>query len=110
MTPANARRSNLNFSMDKIAHIYIMTNRGNRVLYTGVTSDLLKCAYQHRHGTVPGFTSRYRTHKLVYFEVCGDIRHAILREKQIKGGSRADKIALIEKINPDWRDLADDFY
>lgn len=85
--------------------VYILTNRNNHVLYTGVTSDLVRRLYQHRKGLTPGFASKYRCHKLVWFENTPDIQSAIAREKQIKGGSRARKIALIEAMNPEWEDL-----
>ena len=85
-----------------------MTNAINSVLYTGVTSGLVARVYQHRQGTVPGFTKRYRLTKLVYYEMFGDIRLAIAREKQIKGGSRGAKMKLIESVNPTWRDLSDE--
>ena len=85
--------------------VYIMASRRNGTLYTGVTSDLVKRAWQHRTGAVGGFTKRYGCKLLVWYEVGGDMEHAILREKQIKAGSRAKKLALIESENPDWRDL-----
>lgn len=75
------------------------------VLYTGVTNSLEKRAAQHRQKLVSGFTARYNVHKLVYYELYGDIRTAIAREKQIKGWVRRRKIALIESFNPSWRDL-----
>ena len=85
--------------------VYIMASCRNGTLYTGVTSDLAQRAYQHREGLIPGFTSRYRCKLLVWFEVHDEMRPAIEREKQIKGGSRAKKIKLIEERNPHWRDL-----
>jgi putative endonuclease len=85
--------------------VYIMTNKRNGTLYTGVTSDLVKRVWQHRSGVADGFTKRYGCKMLVWYEVGGDMEHAILREKQIKAGSRAKKLALIEASNPDWRDL-----
>jgi putative endonuclease len=86
--------------------IYIMTNQWNSTLYTGVTSDLLKRMYQHRTKSYAGsFTAKYNLSKLVYFEVFHRIEEAIAREKQIKAGSRAKKIALIEMLNPEWKDL-----
>jgi len=84
--------------------VYIMTNRKDGVLYTGVTSNLLARAWQHRQ-KLHGFSARYRCDKLVWFEPHGDMASAIAREKQIKAGSRARKIALIESDNPEWRDL-----
>ena len=75
------------------------------VLYTGVTNNLELRAAQHRQKLVPGFTARYNVHRLVYYELYGDIRRAIAREKQIKGWLRKRKIALIESVNPFWKDL-----
>jgi putative endonuclease len=86
-------------------YVYIMTNRHNTVLYTGVTSNLVRRIFQHKDKTVKGFTAKYNIQKLVYFEHTTDINAAISREKQIKAGSRARKIALIQAINPKWKDL-----
>jgi len=88
--------------------VYIMTNKRNTVLYTGVTSDLKKRVWQHREKLVEGFTQRYNITKLVYYEVFDDIRIAIAREKQIKAGSRQKKIDLIIGMNTGWRDLYDE--
>jgi putative endonuclease len=82
-----------------------MANRRNGTLYVGVTSNLPKRVWQHRDGGQDGFTARFGCKMLVWFEPHGDMEHALLREKQIKGGSRAKKLALIEDANPDWRDL-----
>ena len=87
--------------------VYILTNKNNTVLYTGVTSTLIKRTIQHKEKLVPGFTKRYNIDKLVYFEFYTDIRDAIAREKQIKAGSRKKKVELIESMNPEWRDLFD---
>ena len=89
-------------------YIYIMTNRNNTVLYTGVTSDLKKRVWEHKQKFVPGFTKKYNVNKLVYYESCDDAYSAISREKQIKGGSRDKKVKLIESINKSWRDLYSD--
>ena len=86
--------------------VYILTNARHTVLYTGVTSDLVRRVEAHRSGAVAGFTRRYNVHKLVYVEVHADIVSAIAREKQIKAGSRAAKVALIDALNPHWRDLS----
>ena len=91
--------------MNKQSYVYIMTNKWNTVLYTGVTSDLKKRAYEHRAKLVDGFTGRYNISKLVYYEVFEDIENAILREKQINAGSRHRKIALVNSTNKEWRDL-----
>ncbi len=81
-----------------------MANKRNGTIYAGVTSDLVKRAWQHREG-IGGFTTRYNCKLLVWFEQHSTMEHAILREKQIKAGSRAKKVALIEAKNPLWRDL-----
>jgi putative endonuclease len=94
--------------MIKQSYVYILTNKNHNVLYTGVTSDLKKRIYKHKKKIVPGFTSVYNVNKLVYFEAFEDIYRAIEREKQIKGGSRQDKINLIDEFNPKWNDLYDE--
>jgi putative endonuclease len=86
--------------------VYIMASRRNGTLYTGVTSDLVTRAWQHKHAE-SGFTSRYGCKLLVWFELHGSMETAILREKQIKAGSRRKKLTLIEAANPDWQDLFD---
>ncbi len=88
------------------SYVYILTNVTHRVLYTGVTSDLRKRIVQHKEGTPGSFTARYKVNKLVYFERFERIQDAILREKQIKAGSREKKLALIESMNPEWDDLS----
>ncbi|MFH0839854.1 MAG: GIY-YIG nuclease family protein [Candidatus Omnitrophota bacterium] len=90
---------------EKQGHVYLMTNKGNTVLYTGVTSDLRKRVYEHRHKMVEGFTKKYNVDKLVYYEVFDDIETAIVREKQIKAGSRKKKIDLINSLNSEFTDL-----
>ncbi|WP_395672460.1 GIY-YIG nuclease family protein [Inquilinus sp.] len=85
-----------------------MANTLNGTLYTGVTSNLPRRAHEHRTGLVKGFTSRYGCKLLVWYEPHGSMLDAIAREKQIKSGSRRAKLALIEAMNPDWRDLYDD--
>ena len=82
-----------------------MTNTNNTVLYTGVTSNLVKRVYEHKNKKVRGFTERYNLHKLIYYEFFEDMINAIMREKQVKGWLRSKKILLIEKVNPDWNDL-----
>ena len=91
--------------MKKYYFVYILTNLGNTVLYTGVTNDLKRRVYEHRNKVVPGFTAKYNVKKLVYYEVYDDPQYAITREKQIKSGSRKKKLNLISSFNPDWRDL-----
>ena len=88
--------------------VYIMTNKNNTVVYTGVTNDLRRRVLEHKNGKGGKFTSRYRITKLVYYECGDDINAAIDREKQIKGGSRQKKNDLINGMNPGWRDLFDD--
>ena len=92
--------------MNKQYCIYMMTNRYDTVLYTGVTNDLAKRAHQHKQGLGGGFTSKYNATKLVYYEVFDDSRTAIEREKQLKAGSRQKKIDLVNGMNPAWNDLA----
>ncbi|OGQ04690.1 MAG: excinuclease ABC subunit C [Deltaproteobacteria bacterium RIFCSPLOWO2_01_44_7] len=82
-----------------------MTNKDNRVLYTGVTNDLVRRVYEHKNKLINGFTSKYNLKKLVYYEIFDDVKYAISREKQIKAGSRQKKIGLIEKMNSSWDDL-----
>jgi putative endonuclease len=91
--------------MTKQYYAYIATNKWNKVLYTGVTNELQRRIQEHKNKTLKGFTKRYNVDKLVYYEIAESIESAILREKQIKGGSRKDKIELINSMNPKWRDL-----
>ncbi len=88
--------------------VYIMTNLGNAVLYTSVTNDLQRRVGQHKAGIGSGFTSKYKTHKLVFYERFVRITDALAAEKRIKAGSRAKKIKLIEERNPGWSDLSAD--
>lgn len=88
--------------------VYIMASRRNGTLYTSVTSNLVQRVFQHRDSLTPGFTSRYGCKTLVYYELLDDMPGAIAREKQIKGGSRKKKLALIESLNSAWRDLYGD--
>jgi putative endonuclease len=88
--------------------VYILTNRHHSVLYTGVTGDLKRRIYQHREKLLPGFTRRYNASKLVYYECTEDASSAIAREKQIKAGSRRKKIELVNRFNPEWRELYDE--
>jgi putative endonuclease len=94
--------------MNNLYCVYILTNARHTVLYTGVTSDLKARVQQHREKRLPGFTNRYNVAKLVYYECGGDVSGAILREKQIKAGSRQKKVDLINRLNPDWRDLSEE--
>jgi len=85
--------------------VYILASQRNGTLYTGVTSDLIKRAWEHKNDQAEGFTSKYAVHKLVYFEQHDDMNAAITREKQIKKWNRAWKLRLIEEKNPNWKDL-----
>ena len=89
--------------------MYIMANE-NRTIYVGMTNNLEKRVYQHKEGSVEGFTSRYKLTKLVYYASTNDVREAIAREKQIKGWTRIKKVTLIEEMNPYWEDLSLSWY
>ena len=93
--------------IEKKGYVYILTNVSNRVLYTGVTSDIIKRIYEHKNKLAEGFTKEYNVNKLVYYECFEDIVSAIMREKQIKGWLRSKKITLIEEFNSEWKDLYD---
>jgi len=90
---------------EKIYFVYIMTNLHNTTLYTGITNNLFRRVQEHKQGEGGKFSRRYKMKKLVYFETHGNVRTAIAREKQIKGGSRMKKAELISTLNPDWLDL-----
>ena len=90
-------------------YVYILTN-AKRNLYTGVTNDLERRVYEHKRKLVEGFTKRYNLTWLAYYEVTTDINSAIVQEKQIKGWRRSKKLALVEAMNPQWRDLAMGWY
>lgn len=91
--------------MEKKGYIYILFNKRNGTLYTGVTSNLVRRIYEHKNKLIEGFTKKYGVDKLGYYEEYDNITQAILREKQIKAGSRQKKLKLIESLNPDWQDL-----
>ena len=91
--------------MDKQFYVYIMTNKHNTVLYTGVTNDLKRRIYEHKNKLVKGFTKKYKINKLVYYEVFEDAYNAISREKQLKAGPRENKVDLINSVNKEWKDL-----
>ena len=90
-------------------YIYIITNKRNGTLYIGVTNDLIKRIYQHKKKLINGFSKKYALDKLIFYESCEDIHSAIKREKVLKAWRRIWKIELIEKVNPNWRDLYEDF-
>ena len=91
--------------MYRTSYTYIMASKRNGTLYVGVTSNLIKRVYEHKHDLVESFTSKYKVHALVYFEQHRDIREALRREKRLKEWPRKWKLALIESGNPEWRDL-----
>ena len=95
--------------MSKEYYVYIMTNK-SRTLYTGVTNDLMRRVYEHQNKLVNGFTSKYNIQFLVYYESTSSIHSAIQREKEIKGWLRSKKIALIDSVNPVWKDLSEDWF
>lgn len=93
----------------KTYYVYIMTNK-SRTLYTGVTNNLERRVYEHKNKLVAGFTSKYNITQLVYYEETNDVQVALEREKQIKGWLRSKKIALIDSMNPEWKDLSLEWY
>ncbi|MEJ2213436.1 MAG: GIY-YIG nuclease family protein [Gammaproteobacteria bacterium] len=95
--------------MNKVFYIYFLTNWNNQILYIGVTNNLQRRLFEHRKGIVEGFTKKYNLKKLVYFEQTDDVYSAISREKQLKKWRREKKNNLVESLNPDWCDLAEDF-
>ncbi|MHB1686411.1 MAG: GIY-YIG nuclease family protein [Ignavibacteriaceae bacterium] len=86
-------------------YVYILASKKNGTLYIGVTNDLIRRIYEHKQGVIEGFTKKYKVHNLVYFEVTNDVNAAIKREKAMKKWNRKWKIELIEKMNPEWKDL-----
>ena len=93
---------------DKTYYVYIMSSK-RKIIYTGVTSNLIQRVYQHKHKLIKGFTKRYNIDQLVYYAETNDVMEAICREKKIKGWLRSKKIELIESVNPKWKDLAEDW-
>ena len=89
-------------------YVYILASK-SRVLYIGVTNDLSRRLFEHQHKLIPGFTKKYNIARLVFYENFSDVRDAIAREKQLKGWRRKKKIALVESMNPTWRDLGSDW-
>jgi len=92
-------------SIERSYWVYIVASQIGGTLYIGVTNNLVRRVYEHRMGLAEGFTKKHGIHRLVYFEQCGDIESAILREKRLKKWNRAWKIQLIEELNPNWDDL-----
>ena len=91
--------------VQKLPAVYILASKRDGVLYIGVTSDLVKRIWQHQHGETGGFTAKYHVHRLVWHELHDTMESAITREKQLKAGSRAKKVALVVAMNPEWKDL-----
>ena len=94
--------------MEKNFYVYILSNKRNGTLYIGVTSNLIKRVWEHKNKLVEGFTEKYGVDKLVYYEQFQDAEYAIRREKRLKKYNRTWKIDLIEKVNPNWKDLYED--
>lgn len=92
----------------KTYFVYILASKRNGTLYIGVTDDLVRRVYEHKHEAIEGFTKQYRIHTLVYYEMANSIEDAIKREKQLKKWERNWKLSLIEKNNPGWKDLYED--
>ena len=90
-------------------YVYMMSNWNNKVLYTGVTNNLERRVYEHKNKLIKGFTAKYNINKLVYYDYTNDVTSAITMEKKIKGWDRQKKNELIESINPQWKDLSDEF-
>ena len=90
-------------------YVYILTNWNDKVMYIGVTNNLERRVYEHKQELVEGFTKTYHIHKLVYYEETSDVRSAIQREKQLKGWRREKKNALVESMNPSWKDLSEEW-
>ena len=95
--------------MSKTYYVYILASKRNGTLYIGVTNDLQRRIYEHKQNVTSGFTQKYRVHTLVYFEETRDIDAALQREKQLKKWNRKWKLELIEKLNPEWKDISKDW-
>ena len=91
--------------MSRDYFVYIMTNSNGNVMYIGVTNNLKRRVYEHKSAMIDGFTKKYHVHKLVYYEITTDVKSAIEREKQLKKWSRVKKNKLVEKMNPQWKEL-----
>ena len=91
-------------------YVYIMASKRNGTLYIGVTNNLIRRVYEHKNNLIKGFTSKYGVHRLVYFESTSEVESAILREKQLKKWKREWKLELIEKMNPEWKDLYEELF
>lgn len=95
--------------MENQYYVYILASKRNGTLYVGMTTNLQNRLYEHKNKIVPGFSQKYNIDKLVYFEITTDVKSAIAREKQFKKWNRAWKLELIEKYNPEWNDLSEDW-
>lgn len=93
--------------LNKQYYVYILTNKSNKVLYIGVTNDLIRRLFEHKNKLVDGFTKKYNLVKLVYYEATDDVKGALGREKQLKNWHRDWKINLIKQFNPEWKDLSE---
>jgi putative endonuclease len=100
-------RNGIFMSYDKHYFVYILASKRNGTLYIGVTNNLIKRVYEHKNDLVEGFTKKYKVHHLVYYEMTNDVKSAIEREKRLKKWNRKWKLELIEKMNPQWKDLYD---
>ena len=94
----------------KSYYVYILASQRNGTPYIGITNDLIRRVYEHKNDLVDGFTKKYKVHSLVYYEQCDDVESAITREKRLKKWNRKWKLELIEKENPQWRDLYEDLH
>ena len=94
----------------KSYYVYILASQRNGTLYIGITNDLTRRVYEHKNNLIDGFTKKYKVHSLVYYEQCDDIESAIIREKRLKKWNRKWKLELIERENPQWRDLYEDLH
>ena len=102
-----ARHDTQNIMLTNQYYVYIMSSR-SRVIYIGVTNNLQRRVWQHQQKLIEGFTQRYNVTRLVYYEVTGDVHSALERKKELKGWRRSKKVALIESMNPVWRDLSEE--
>ncbi|MGN0560484.1 MAG: GIY-YIG nuclease family protein, partial [Candidatus Fimenecus sp.] len=100
-----SRRRRISKEVICMYYVYILTNKTDKVMYIGVTNDIVRRVYEHRNHMIDGFTAKYNVTKLVYVESAPDVRDAIQREKQLKGWTRAKKNALVETVNPKWEDM-----
>ncbi len=97
-------------TMSKTFYVYILASKRNGTLYIGVTNDLYRRVWEHKHKINYGFTAKYDVNKLVYYEEYDDVQEAIVREKRLKRFLRKEKLALIESVNPSWQDLSEEWY